>query len=71
MSQRREAPYSGAPDGDSRPDLTFGECEGLCGRMVERVGWDSLCFSCQEELLEEQEADNERLREEDEYLYGV
>lgn len=36
-----------------RIDLTFGECAGLCGRMVGRVGWDDYCFACQEEANEE------------------
>ncbi len=34
----------------------FGECEG-CGCSVERVGWDRLCFACQDE---EREFDDER-----------
>lgn len=30
------------------PDDFFGMCRG-CGFAVERVGWDDLCFACQEE----------------------
>lgn len=36
-------------------DVTFGECAGGCGRGVERVGWDSYCFSCQDEMRDEDE----------------
>jgi hypothetical protein len=55
----------------TRDDLTFGECEGLCGRMVERVGWDRYCFACQEEMREEDEAREEAQFAEDVWLYGV
>lgn len=51
-------------------ELTFGECEGLCGRMVERIGWDRYCFDCQDEMREEDRERAARLTEEDEYLYG-
>lgn len=52
-------------------ELTFGECEGLCGRMVERVGWDRYCYACQDEAREEDEEAREALRDEDEYLYTL
>lgn len=51
-------------------DLTFGECEGLCGRMVERVGWDRFCFDCEQEMREQEADSREHLSEEDVFLYG-
>ena len=58
----------------------FGECQD-CGNAVERVGWDDLCFACQEsekaeliddgEECEEQEARWQRMDEEDAFLYGA
>lgn len=54
-----------------RDDLTFGECEGLCGGMVERVGWDRYCFTCQEEMREEDEAREEAQFAEDVWFYGI
>jgi len=52
------------------PVSGFGECQE-CGGPVERVGWDDLCFSCQEDERAEQEARWERMDEEDAFLYGV
>lgn len=52
-------------------DLTFGECEGLCGGMVERVGWDRYCYSCQDEMRREGEEREEDLYEEDQRLYTI
>lgn len=48
----------------------FGECEG-CGNSVERVGWDRLCFSCQDEEREEWESRLEAMAEEDHRLYTI
>jgi hypothetical protein len=40
----------------------FGEC-AACGCGVERVGWDDLCFRCQEaekaELVDDDEEDDQ------------
>lgn len=52
-------------------DLTFGECEGLCGGMVTFVGWDRYCQSCLDEMQQEDEEAREALHDEDEYLYTV
>lgn len=52
-------------------ELTFGECEGLCGRMVTFVGWDRYCSDCQEEAREEDEARWADLADEEAYLYGI
>jgi hypothetical protein len=54
----------------SEPETTFGECEGCFGQ-IERVGWDRLCFDCQDEERQEQLDRWERLDEENEYLYGI
>ena len=51
------------------PDLTFGEC--VCGEPLERPFWDRYCFACQDEQREEDEARNQRLYEEDVFLYSV
>lgn len=40
-------------------ELAFGECEGLCGRMVTFVGWDRYCDECEAEMREEDEADDD------------
>ena len=52
-------------------EFTFGECEGLCGRMVERVGGDRYCFACQDEMREEQAEQWAAMDDEDERLYGI
>lgn len=52
-------------------ELTFGECEGLCGGQVERVGWDRYCFACQDEMKREDEECWEQIDEEDRFLYAV
>lgn len=52
----------------------FGQCEA-CGCSVERVGWDDLCFSCQEsekaEMADDWEERQEEMAEEDRRLYTV
>lgn len=51
-------------------DLTFGECEGMCGGMVARVGWDRFCANCLTEQDEQRDELEAAMREEDDYLYG-
>ena len=51
------------------PDLQFGECS--CDEPLERPWWDRDCFACQEERREEDEVRNQRLHEEDVFLYSV
>lgn len=51
-------------------ETTYGECEGCFG-TVERVGWDSHCLACQDEDRELDDDRAERLREENDYLYGI
>ncbi len=36
------------------PEATFGDC--VCGNALERPWWDTLCFDCQNEQAEEDEA---------------
>lgn len=53
----------------------FGECLE-CGGPVERVGWDDLCFACQEsekaemEPVDERDADDDHLAFDEQYGYG-
>lgn len=46
----------------------FGECQN-CGGSVERVGWDDLCFRCQES--EKAELLGHEIDEEDEFPDGI
>jgi hypothetical protein len=48
----------------------FGQCVA-CGSGVERVGWDDLCFACQDDEREMWESRLEAMAEEDHYLYSV
>jgi hypothetical protein len=48
----------------------FGEC-GACFNALERPFWDRYCFDCQDEMREEDEAERERLAEEDHFLYTI
>lgn len=52
-------------------ELAFGECEGMCGRGVTFPGWDRYCDECLQEMREEDAARDERMDEEDRYLYGI
>ncbi len=68
MSTERESLFEDGPRPSGEPG--FGECEG-CGLSVESVGWDLLCFSCQEEERELNDERDMRLAEEDHYLYAI
>jgi hypothetical protein len=51
-------------------ERSFGECR-YCDRQVTFPGWDEVCDDCAAEIREENAAADERIAEEDHFLYSI